>query len=103
MSGRIGVITEVSEIEYNLYRSTVPDFTNLPWCQKIALKRVCDAGSFASAELRRKLSDDGFADPDKIIGNLITKGFLHGAMGMLRPQASKVKWLEVWFGKTKLC
>ncbi|MGB9458271.1 MAG: hypothetical protein WCB12_19645 [Bryobacteraceae bacterium] len=81
----------ISEAEYNLYIKLGDDFKKLRLCDKLALKRICDAGITTSLALRLGLSADGFADPDKIVGQLIGAGFIEDNMGALRPK--EPRWL----------
>jgi hypothetical protein len=98
------LIASLTEIEFNLYKSARSEFQLLPWSQKVALKRICDVGSIGVQELKVNLSRDGFSNPTLIIDDLVFKGFLertHG--GLLKPQATQAKWLEVLFGEIQLC
>jgi hypothetical protein len=97
------LIASLSEIERRLYQAFRSEFTNLPWSQKIALKKVCSLGVMPLDDLKGGLDADGFATPEFITTELVHKGFLESHRGVLKPQATKARWMGVLFEKTKLC
>lgn len=94
----------MSESEFNLFQLFRSDFTALPWCEKIALKRVCSITYCRESEMLSGLDGDGFKDPSTMIDHLALKGFLERTHdGLLKPQASKAKWIDVLFEGRTFC
>jgi hypothetical protein len=85
------VLLGVSQTEYNLFMQFKRDFLALRWCNRVALKRICD-GTTSSLALGLGLVADGVADPDKIVGQLIGAGFVENNLGALRPK--EPRWLD---------
>jgi hypothetical protein len=97
------LLNGLSETEYKLYIAVRGDFTNLPWAQKITLKRVCSAGRFDIDGIKGGLAADGFEHPEWIVQELIRKRFLESGDGKLSVPIAKAKWIEVLFEGIKLC
>jgi hypothetical protein len=99
------LIATFTEVEYKLFAAMRSDFAALPWCQKIALKRISGVGVAVSSDFQRELSATlGFADPEKIVGQLQRRGFLEDTPdGTLKLPAGKAKWIEVLLETQALC
>lgn len=94
------LLADISEAEYKVFLNFEGNFNSLRWCEKIALKKLCEAGSLTMENFEAMLDSQGFADPRKIVGNLAVKSLVDGG-GTLWPK--EPKWLDILFKGTQLC
>jgi hypothetical protein len=64
-----------------LFERLHQDYRGAPWSQKIALKRLCEAGGMSNNALIQRLQSDGFSDAVKVIGQLEYVGFTETSVG----------------------
>lgn len=80
----------ISDAEYASFMRIKQRFLSLRLCDKVALKRLCDAGEMSSRDLQISLSSAGFADPAKSVGQLIYDGLVEEIVGgRLRPKEAR--------------
>ena len=89
----------ISDTEYSLFVKVKAAFLALRLCDKVALCRICKAGTISSIELKISLTADGFERPEKSIEILLSKDLVEvpGAgtgigSGMIR--ARDPKWVD---------
>ena len=91
-----------SQLEYNLFIGAKGRFLSLRWCERLALKRLCDAGSMARVDLEHGLGSDCFESPDRIVAQLIRSDLVEEtAGGRLRPK--DVKWTDALLKDNPIC
>lgn len=89
------LVAKISQTEWNLYTAMEKDFVALPWCQKLALRRIHILVNDSIEQFKIALTNDGFVDSAQIVDQLMCKGFLEQRNGILRIAASTAKFIDV--------
>ena len=97
----------MSDAEWRIHESYRAAFRGLPWPQKIALKQIMfQHAGLESSEVQRRLgAENGFADPQKIVGQLEAHDFIstNQMTRAITCNPSLLRYLDRWFKEIPLC
>ena len=93
--------TPASDMELRAIENARTTFRSLPFAQQIAFKRISRQPGILSWDAKKEIVDMGFADVDKILGQLEATNLIHrDHHGRITPDLPMLKHLEAVFLET---